>query len=99
MVLTFPFHRNRCQKTIGLFINIRKCCVLYLSRGSGSYSHAPYVDRYGEVDMFLRSGRQLFLHQKRYDSMLRGLWLSHGVPSFISRKLEADINNGGWDTL
>jgi E3 ubiquitin-protein ligase UBR1 len=49
--------------------------------------------------MGLRYGRQLFLHQKRYDSMLRNLWLSHGVPSLISRKLEADINNGGWETI
>jgi E3 ubiquitin-protein ligase UBR1 len=51
------------------------------------------------MDMGLRHGRQLFLHQKRYDSMLRTLWLGHGVPSFISRKLEADISNGGWETL
>jgi E3 ubiquitin-protein ligase UBR1 len=94
-----PFLCNRCQKNIGLFINIRKCCVFYLSRRSGSFSHAPYIDKYGEVDMGLRYGRQLFLHQKRYDSMLRSLWLGHGVPSFIARKLEADINNGGWETI
>jgi E3 ubiquitin-protein ligase UBR1 len=49
--------------------------------------------------MGLRYGRQLFLHQKRYDSMLRNLWLSHGVPSFISRTLEADIFNGGWEKI
>jgi E3 ubiquitin-protein ligase UBR1 len=59
----------------------------------------PYIDRYGEVDMGLRHGRQLHLHQRRYDSTLRALWLGHGVPSFISRKLEADISNGGWETL
>ncbi|KAK4193490.1 E3 ubiquitin-protein ligase [Podospora australis] len=92
-------HMQKCQKNIGLFINIRKCCVLYLARGSGSFSHAPYIDRYGETDLGLRYGRQLFLHQKRYDSMLRNLWLGHGVPSFIARKLEADINNGGWETI
>ncbi|KXX78742.1 E3 ubiquitin-protein ligase ubr1 [Madurella mycetomatis] len=92
-------HMLKCQKNIGLFINIRKCYVIYLSRVSGSFSSAPYMDKYGEVDMGLRYGRQLFLHQKRYDSMLRNLWLSHGVPSFISRKLEADINNGGWETI
>ena len=73
--------------------------MLYLHRGSGSFSHAPYIDRYGEVDMGLRHGRRLHLHQRRYDSALRALWLGHGVPSFISRKLEADISNGGWETL
>lgn len=57
------------------------------------------MDKYGEADMGLRHSRQLFLSQKRYDSMLRSMWLSHGVPSYISRRLEADINNGGWETI
>ncbi|KAI3342964.1 hypothetical protein F4824DRAFT_125561 [Ustulina deusta] len=91
--------RFKCQGNIGLFINIRKCCIFYLHRGSGSFSNAPYIDKYGEVDVGLRHGRQLYLSQKRYDSMLRNLWLSHGIPSYISRKLEADINNGGWETI
>ena len=89
----------RCQRNIGLFINIRKCSIFYLHLGSGSFSNAPYIDKYGEVDVGLRHGRQLFLNQKRYDSLVRSMWLSHGVPSFISRKLEADINNGGWETI
>ncbi|KAI1374121.1 hypothetical protein F4677DRAFT_461677 [Hypoxylon crocopeplum] len=89
----------KCQGNIGLFINIRKCAIFYLHRTSGSFSNAPYIDKYGEVDFGLRHGRQLFLNQKRYDSMLRSMWLSHGIPSFISRKLEADINNGGWETI
>ncbi|ORY65876.1 uncharacterized protein BCR38DRAFT_340296 [Pseudomassariella vexata] len=89
----------KCQGNIGLFINIRKCAIFYLHRVSGSFSNAPYIDKYGEVDVGLRHGRQLFLNQRRYDSMVRSMWLSHGVPSFISRKLEADINNGGWETI
>jgi E3 ubiquitin-protein ligase UBR1 len=90
---------NRCQKNIGLFINIRKCTVYYLHRLSGSWMVAPYIDKYGEVDPGLRHNRQLFLNQKRYDVLLRTSWLSHGVPSVISRKLEMDINNGGWETI
>jgi E3 ubiquitin-protein ligase UBR1 len=31
--------------------------------------------------------------------MLRNTFLSHGIPSFISRKLESEINNGGWETI
>ncbi|KAI0013389.1 hypothetical protein F4779DRAFT_390577 [Xylariaceae sp. FL0662B] len=89
----------KCQGNIGLFINIRKCAIFYLHRTSGSFSNAPYIDKYGEVDIGLRHGRQLFLNQKRYDSMVRSMWLSHGIPSFISRKLEADINSGGWETI
>ncbi|KAI8632176.1 hypothetical protein F5Y19DRAFT_353593 [Xylariaceae sp. FL1651] len=91
--------RFKCQNNIGLFINIRKCAIFYLHRVSGSYSNAPYIDKYGEVDVGLRHGRQLYLNQKRYDSMIRNLWLSHGIPSYISRKLEADINNGGWESI
>ncbi|KAH6660047.1 hypothetical protein BKA67DRAFT_38434 [Truncatella angustata] len=88
----------KCHRNIGLFINIRKCSIFYLHRVSGSFSNAPYIDRYGEVDVGLRHGRLLYLNQKRYDA-LRNIWLSHGIPSFISRKLEADINNGGWETI
>ncbi|CAK7220292.1 E3 ubiquitin-protein ligase ubr1 [Sporothrix bragantina] len=92
-------HMRRCQKNMGLFLNIRKCCIYYLHRMSGSYGHAPYIDKYGEVDLGFRHGRPLELNQRRYDAMLRAVWLSHGVPSFISRKLEMDINNGGWETI
>ncbi|KAJ5038651.1 uncharacterized protein L3040_006331 [Drepanopeziza brunnea f. sp. 'multigermtubi'] len=92
-------HMYKCQKNIGLFINIRKCTVYYLHRLSGSWMVAPYIDKYGEVDPGLRHNRQLFLNQKRYDVLLRTSWLSHGVPSVISRKLEMDINNGGWETI
>ncbi|RYP27450.1 hypothetical protein DL767_007694 [Monosporascus sp. MG133] len=89
----------KCQGNVGIFINIRKCAIIYLHRGSGSFSNAPYIDKWGETDVGLRHGRQLFLNQKRYDCMIRNMWLSHGIPSFISRKLEADINNGGWETI
>ncbi|KAB5580696.1 hypothetical protein GE09DRAFT_448226 [Coniochaeta sp. 2T2.1] len=92
-------HLAKCQKTIGLFLNIRRCVIFMLHRQSGSFANAPYIDQYGEMDMGLRHGRELFLHQKRYDTFLRNLWLGHGIPSFIARKLEADINNGGWETL
>ncbi|RDW78036.1 hypothetical protein BP5796_05888 [Coleophoma crateriformis] len=92
-------HMLKCQKNTGLFINIRKCCVFYLYHQSGSWMVAPYIDKYGEVDPGLRHSRQLFLNQKRYDALLRTVWLTSGVPSVISRKLEMDINNGGWETI
>ncbi|KAF7926095.1 uncharacterized protein EAE97_010395 [Botrytis byssoidea] len=92
-------HMLKCQKNTALFLNIRKCCIFYLYRTSGSWMVAPYIDKYGEVDPGLRHSRQLFLSQKRYDALLRTVWLGHGVPSVISRKLEMDINNGGWETI
>lgn len=84
---------------MGLYINIRKCMVVFLHERNGSWSQAPYLDKYGEPDPTMRRHHQLFLNQKRYDKLLRDVWLSHGIPSVISRKLEGDINNGGWETL
>ncbi|KAL1977216.1 hypothetical protein VTN31DRAFT_75 [Thermomyces dupontii] len=92
-------HMLKCGKNIGLFINIRKCTVLYLHNHNGSWQFAPYLDRHGEVDPGLRRNRQLVLNQKRYDKLLRDVWLTHSIPATISRKLEADINNGGWETI
>lgn len=44
----------RCGKDVGLFINIRKCFVLYLHNGHGSFTSAPYLDKHGETDWGLR---------------------------------------------
>ncbi|GAB7347546.1 hypothetical protein MBLNU459_g4437t1 [Dothideomycetes sp. NU459] len=92
-------HREKCGGNIGIFISIRKCMVLFLHNGHGSWYHAPYLDRHGEVDPTLRRHHQLFLNQRRYDKLLRDAWLSHGIPSVISRRLEGDMNTGGWETL
>ncbi|KAG8628974.1 hypothetical protein KVT40_002839 [Elsinoe batatas] len=92
-------HRKKCGGTIGLYINIRKCMVVFLHERNGSWAQAPYLDKYGEPDPTMRRHHQLFLNQKRYDRLLRDVWLGHGIPSVISRKLEGDINNGGWETL
>jgi E3 ubiquitin-protein ligase UBR1 len=90
---------RRCQRTMGLYLNIRKCSILYFHGLSGVWASAPYTDVFGEVDPGLRHSRPLYLNQKRYDGLLRTVWLQHGVPSIISRKLEAESNQGGWDTL
>lgn len=93
-------HMQKCGGRVGIFINVRKCMVLFLHEPmSGSFAHAPYLDRHGEPDPTLRRHHQLFLNQKRYDKLMREVWLGHGIQTFISRKLEADINPGGWETL
>nr|POE48021.1 e3 ubiquitin-protein ligase ubr11 [Quercus suber] len=93
-------HMAKCGGKIGMFINIRKCMVLFThGPGNGCYAHAPYLDRHGEPDPSLRRHHQLFLNQKRYDRLLRDVWLNHGIPTVISRKLEGDVNPGGWETL
>ncbi|GME40838.1 Zinc finger N-recognin protein [Neofusicoccum parvum] len=92
-------HQAKCGGNIGMFINIRKCMLLYTHHQSGSWFPAPYLDKHGETDMSLRRHHQLYLHQKRYDALVRSVWLHHQVPSTIARKLEGDINNGGWETM
>ncbi|KAH7326576.1 hypothetical protein B0I35DRAFT_423064 [Stachybotrys elegans] len=92
-------HMRKCQGNFAVCLNIRKCAIIFLYRMSGSFGQAPYIDKYGETDPQLRHGRQLFLNQKRYDSLIRNMVLSHNVPSLISRRLESEINNGGWDTM
>ncbi|PGH13008.1 hypothetical protein AJ80_06492 [Polytolypa hystricis UAMH7299] len=92
-------HVTRCGRNIGMFINIRKCMVLLLHNQNGIWQHAPYLDIHGEVDPGFRHHRRLILNQKRYDRLLRDVWLAHGIPATISRRLEAEINNGGWETI
>ncbi|KAK6441976.1 E3 ubiquitin-protein ligase ubr1 [Oleoguttula sp. CCFEE 5521] len=93
-------HMQKCGGRLGIFINIRKCMVLFLHEPMhGSFAHAPYLDRHGEPDPTLRRHHQLFLNQRRYERLMRDVWLGHGVQSFVSRRLEADINPGGWETL
>ncbi|KAF2711737.1 hypothetical protein K504DRAFT_428429 [Pleomassaria siparia CBS 279.74] len=92
-------HQAKCGGHIGLFINIRKCMVLFLNLNNGTWAVAPYLDRHGEVDPTLRRHHQQFLNQKRYDVLLRKVWLEGGIQSLIARRLEGDINSGGWETL
>ncbi|KAF2268628.1 RING finger domain-containing protein [Lojkania enalia] len=92
-------HQAKCGGNIGIYINIRKCMVLFLNNNNGTWNVAPYLDKHGEVDPTLRRHHQLFLNQKRYDALLRKVWLEGGIQSLIARKLEGEINNGGWETL
>jgi len=92
-------HRLKCGGNVGIFLLIRKCCILYLHNESGSWNVAPYLDKFGEVDPTLRTNMQLFLNQKRYDAILRSAWLQHQTPSIIARKLEGEVNIGGWESF
>ncbi|KAJ9658877.1 E3 ubiquitin-protein ligase ubr1 [Neophaeococcomyces mojaviensis] len=67
----------------------------------GSFFPAPYLTKHGETDQGLRTKHQLILNQKRYDKLVRDVWLmlNGSVWSAIARKLEGDVNAGGWETL
>ncbi|KAM0790845.1 hypothetical protein ACM66B_004689 [Microbotryomycetes sp. NB124-2] len=94
-------HMWSCGGSIGIFYLIKSNCLLYLYAGKGAFSNPPYLDSHGEVDMGGRRGRNQFpqfLHQTRYDEV-RKAWLTHQVPTFVARKLEASTNHGGWETI
>ncbi|GIZ49057.1 hypothetical protein CKM354_001209700 [Cercospora kikuchii] len=66
---------------------------------SGCYLQAPYLDRWGETDPTLRRHQQLFLNARRYEKLVREVWLGGMTQTVVSRKLEGDVNPGGWETL
>lgn len=70
-------------------------------KSNGGWFHAPYLTRHGEVDPGLRQRHQLVLSQKRYDRLLRDVWLmlNGNVWSTVARKLEGEINGGGWESI
>ena len=92
-------HQDGCGDNIGLFFNIRKNAILFLNKDNGCFQQAPYLDEHGETDMGLKRKSRLFLDRNRYDRLLRDAWLSHGIPNVIARRLESEVNTGGWLTL
>ena len=72
-----------------------------LTLSHGSFFPAPYMTKHGETDSGLRSKQVLELNRKRYDKGLRDSWLLNGggVWSLVARKLEGEVNAGGWETL
>jgi E3 ubiquitin-protein ligase UBR1 len=44
----------RCGGVIGLYFLVKRCCLLYLYAGNGTFALAPYLDIHGEVDTSMR---------------------------------------------
>jgi E3 ubiquitin-protein ligase UBR1 len=96
---------------------VKRCALLYLYGGNGTFAASPYLDVHGEVDQSMRyapsvalphsvadasplsrRGRRQYLHPARWDEV-RKIWLNHGVPTLVARKLESTVDSGGWETL
>ncbi|RIA96511.1 hypothetical protein C1645_707932 [Glomus cerebriforme] len=91
-------HTKSCGGDIGIYLLVKKCVILLLHVDNGCFMNAPYLDTHGEVDLGLKRGRPQFLNQKRYDE-IRKLWLTHGVPIHVARKIEQTFDLGGWPTM
>ena len=44
----------RCGGVVGLYFLVKRCCLLYLHAGHGTFALAPYLDIHGEVDTSMR---------------------------------------------
>lgn len=44
----------RCGGTIGIYYCVKRCSVLYLNSGIGTFTPSPYLDAHGEVDLSMR---------------------------------------------
>ncbi|KAI0045753.1 hypothetical protein FA95DRAFT_93210 [Auriscalpium vulgare] len=91
-------HTRECGGVTGLYFLVKRCTLLYLHAGNGTFAQSPYLDIHGEVDTSMRRGRRQFLHPARWEEV-RKTWLSHGIPTLIARKLESTVDSGGWETL
>ncbi|KAI5118525.1 hypothetical protein M0805_007693 [Coniferiporia weirii] len=91
-------HTRECGGAVGVYFLVKRCSLLYLYAGNGSFVQAPYLDVHGEVDISMRRGRRQYLHYARWEEV-RKTWLNHGIPTLIARKLESTVDSGGWETL
>ncbi|KAI1315623.1 hypothetical protein EDD11_000575 [Mortierella claussenii] len=91
-------HALTCTGPVGIYLLIKKCVILLLHVRNGCFHPAPFLDEHGEADLGLRRGRPQFLNPLRYDD-LRRLWLTHGIPIHVARKIEQSYDIGGWLTL
>ncbi|TFK38761.1 hypothetical protein BDQ12DRAFT_99504 [Crucibulum laeve] len=91
-------HTRECGGTIGIYFLVKRCSLLYLNAGNGTFAQSPYLDIHGEVDISMRRGRRQYLHHARWEDVRR-TWLSHSIPTVVARKLESTMDSGGWETL
>ncbi|PAA52994.1 hypothetical protein BOX15_Mlig008748g1, partial [Macrostomum lignano] len=79
-------HAVMCTGGTGVFLRVLDCTLLLVSAPNrlGCISSAPYVDRYGETDEYLRRGQPLQLSSAMY-SRLQEDWLRHSLAARAGR--------------
>ncbi|KAI9317943.1 hypothetical protein BX666DRAFT_1565983 [Dichotomocladium elegans] len=90
-------HMKSCSGDVGIFLVVKESFVLLLHADGGSIMSAPYLDSHGEVDIFLKRGTPQFLNPQRYEQ-IRQMWLSHGVPAYVRRKMESSYSYTRWES-
>ena len=54
MNLIDSFGFVRCGGMIGVYFLVKRCSLLFLNAGNGTFALAPYMDGNGEVDVNMR---------------------------------------------
>lgn len=49
-LIIFLWWGPSCAGSVGLFLLVKKCTVLYLATENGSFSNGPFLDEHGEHD-------------------------------------------------
>lgn len=83
----------------GMFFLPRNNCCLLLDNGKGSFIDSPYRDEFGEIDKEYKKGHCVKLSKKKYQEIIKKVWLTHNIPNTIAQKLESLTDTGGWSTL
>lgn len=83
----------------GLFFIPRNNCVLLLEEKKGTFIKGPYHDIHGECTTDSKKAHDLFLSHKRFDQIVRNIWLEHDIQNHIARQMDSRIDIGGWLTL
>ncbi|TFK28429.1 hypothetical protein FA15DRAFT_584399 [Coprinopsis marcescibilis] len=91
-------HTRECGGMVGIYYLVKRGTLLYLNAGNGTFHPSPYLDAHGEADLSMRRGRRQYLHFPRFEEV-RKVWLNHGIPTIVARKLESTLDSGGWETL
>ncbi|CAO3700928.1 unnamed protein product [Rhizopus stolonifer] len=91
-------HMESCGGEVGLCMMIKDCFLLLVHDNGGSIMNAPYLDSHGEADVFFKRGAPQYLNAKRYEQ-IRQMWLTHSIPSFIRRRMEASQTSTNWEAF
>ncbi|KAI9281657.1 hypothetical protein BY458DRAFT_237383, partial [Sporodiniella umbellata] len=91
-------HLASCGGEVGIYMMIKDCFLLLIHDNGGSIMNAPYLDNHGEADVFFKRGAPQYLNAKRYEQ-IRQMWLTHSIPSFIRRRMEASQTSTNWEAF
>ena len=53
-VSEMAYQLDRCGGVVGMYFLVKKCSLLFLFAGNGTFGLSPYLDVHGEVDMSMR---------------------------------------------